>query len=64
MSKQVTTKDLMALNELMTFENWMALKLLNYSKETTSTNLKNEFKKMAKIHAMNHKNLLNYLSNA
>ena len=62
MSKQVTTKDLMALNELMTFENWIAVKLLNYSNQTESTNLKNEFKQMAKIHSMHHKNLLDYLS--
>lgn len=62
MKKEITTKDLQSLNELMTFENWMAVKMIHYSKIITSNKLKSHFKEMAKIHAMHHKNLLNYLS--
>lgn len=62
MKKQITTKDLQSLNELMTFENWIALKLSNFSKQISNTELKTHFSKMAKMHSMHHKNLLNYLS--
>jgi hypothetical protein len=61
MDKKITTKDLMALNELMTFENWIACKMLNYSKLVSSSKLKKEFEMMAQTHAVHHKNLLNYL---
>lgn len=62
MKKQITTKDLQSLNELMTFENWMSVKMISYSKQISNSKLKSHFKEMAKIHAMHHKNLLNYLS--
>ncbi|MDD4111104.1 MAG: hypothetical protein PHS54_06150 [Clostridia bacterium] len=61
MDKKITTKDLMALNELMTFENWVACKMLNYSEQVESNKLKTEFKTMAQAHATHHKNLLSYL---
>lgn len=57
----ITTKDLGALNELMTFENWMALKLQGYSKEISNGELKKQFSDMAGIHIEQHAELLNYL---
>lgn len=65
MKKEITTKDLMALNELMTFENWLAIKLKNYSVLTSEKNICNLFKTMAQVHYDNHEKLLSYLkSNA
>lgn len=61
MKKMITTKDLGALNELLTFENWMALKLKYHSESLTSKELQKEFKEMAKIHVTQHRNLLKYL---
>jgi hypothetical protein len=57
----ITTKDLMALNELMTFENWFAVKLVTHSKALTGNPLKKQFVDMAKAHADQHKALLNFL---
>lgn len=57
----ITTKDLGSLNELMTFENWMALKLYEYSKQLSNSELKSQFSSMAKVHASQHEALLNYL---
>jgi len=62
MKKEITTKDLSALNELMTYENWIASKMQLYSEITTSNKLKKEYKDMANKHAILHKNLLNYLN--
>ena len=65
MNKEITTKDLMALNELMTFENWMSTKMKLYSELATEKSLKTMFKDMAKKHLENHTKLLDYLkSNA
>jgi len=61
MKKEITTKDLMALNELMTFENWMAVKMKLYSEQATEKTLKTMFKNMASKHLENHCKLLNYL---
>jgi hypothetical protein len=61
MKKMITTKDLGAINELLTFENWMALKLIYHSDLLTNKELKKEFKEMAKSHISHHKNLLKYL---
>lgn len=61
MKKMVSTKDLGALNELLTFENWMTLKLLYHSEFLTNKELKKDFEEMAKVHASQHKNLLKYL---
>lgn len=61
MKNEITTKDLGALNEIMTFENWMAVKLIEHSKQVTDGKLKTQFKNMAKVHAGHHKNLLDYL---
>lgn len=60
MKKEITTKDLMALNELMTFENWIAVKLKACS-ETCASGQKNMFLEFADLHAENHKKLLKYL---
>lgn len=57
----ITTKDLGALNELMTFENWLALKLAFYSREATGAQLKKYCADMVKAHAGHHEELLNYL---
>ncbi|MDD3397262.1 MAG: hypothetical protein PHR96_01815 [Clostridia bacterium] len=62
MKNEITTKDLLALNELMTFENWIAVKMLNISDEISSDRLGNQFREMAKIHAMHHKNILDYVT--
>jgi len=62
MKKEITTKDLQSLNELMTFENWIAVKLINFSKQISNAELKEQFSKMAEMHITHHKNLLNYLS--
>lgn len=65
MKKEITTKDLMALNELMTFENWLAVKLKNYSLMAVEKSTANLFKTMAQVHYSNHEKLLSYLeSNA
>lgn len=61
MKKDITTKDLQSINELMTFENWITIKMLHYSKQISNEKLKNHFCKMAKTHASHHKNLLDYL---
>lgn len=63
MKKEITTKDLMALNELMTFENWMATKMKFLSEMTEDRSLKNMFGNMASMHFENHKKLLKYLEN-
>ena len=61
----ITTKDLGALNELMTFENWISVKLSKYSKEINNAELKTVFSDMAQAHISHHEALLNYLkSNA
>lgn len=57
----ITTKDLGALNELMTFENWIALKLANFSKTISNEELKTLFNSMAQAHIKQHQALLNYL---
>lgn len=62
MKKEITTKDLMALNELMTFENWIATKMKLCSAQSTTKSTKSMFNEMAKIHLLNHEKLLNYLS--
>ena len=59
--KEITTKDLMALNELMTFENWIAVKLQACSENSTERSLKTLFKDMAKVHLTHHERLLAYL---
>ena len=61
MKNQITTKDLMALNELMTFENWMTTKMKQYQVLATDKSLKTMFKSMATAHYENHNKLLNYL---
>lgn len=61
MKKEITTKDLMALNELMTFENWMATKMKFCQETVTDRTLKNMFGNMANMHLENHKKLLKYL---
>lgn len=61
----ITTKDLMALGELMTFENWIAVKLINFSKTISNEDLKKTFDQMAEDHIKQHQALLSYLkSNA
>lgn len=57
----LTTKDLMALNELMTFENWIAVKMKQYEQLSTDKSLKSMFKTMATTHLQNHEKLLNCL---
>jgi hypothetical protein len=57
----ITTKDLGSLNELMTFENWMAVKLYDYSKIISNDELGKHFSDMALIHIAHHEALLNYL---
>ena len=64
MKKEVTTKDLMALNELMTFENWMATKMKFCSENVVDKSLKTMFKDMAAKHLENHKKLLKFLQSA
>ena len=61
MEKELTTKDLMAINELLTFENWISLKMHFCAENTTDKPLKTMFKQMAKKHLDNHERLLNYL---
>lgn len=61
MDKQLTTKDLMALNELMTFENWMSIKMKACSDVSEDKSQKTMFKDMAKKHCENHGKLLYYL---
>ena len=61
MKKEITTKDLMALNEMMTFENWMATKMKLCCQMTNDRSLKNMFCDMANVHLENHKKLLKYL---
>ncbi len=62
MKKMITTKDLMALNELMTFENWMATKMKFCEQAVTEKPLKAMFKEMATKHLENHSKLLAYLN--
>ena len=62
MKKMLTTKDLMALNELMTFENWMATKMKFCEQAVNEKTLKAMFKEMANKHLENHSKLLAYLS--
>lgn len=62
MEKEITTKDLMALNELMTFENWLATKMKFCSESSKDAMLKTMYKDMAKKHYENHTKLLDYLS--
>lgn len=57
----ITTKDLMALNEMMTFENWIALKMNFCSSAVSDKALTTMFKNMSKEHFENHNKLLNYL---
>ena len=61
MKKEITTKDIMALNELMTFENWIATKMFMFYENETDRSLKNMFKEMALKHYDSHAKLLNYL---
>ena len=61
MKKEITTKDLMALNELMTFENWMATKMKFCAETVREKPLKTVFKDMANKHLENHGKLLAYL---
>lgn len=61
MKNMITTKDLGALNELMTFENWMTIKLVDFSKTVSNSELKSFCSEMAKEHAANHEALLTYL---
>ncbi len=63
MKKEITTKDLMALNELMTFENWIATKMQFCAESVTTKSLKTMFTEMAQSHCNNHKKLLEYLQN-
>ena len=43
MKKEITTKDIMALNELMTFENWIAVKMNMFYENETDKTLKTMF---------------------
>lgn len=61
MKKEITTKDLMALNELMTFENWMSIKMQFCSENVENNSLKKLFANMACAHCQNHAKLLKYL---
>ena len=61
MKKEITTKDLMALNEMMTFENWMATKMKFCSQAVSEKPLKTMFADMAQKHMENHGKLLAYL---
>lgn len=61
MKKEITTKDLMALNELMTFENWIAVKMQFCSENVQTSSLKKIFATMANEHCQNHEKLLKYL---
>ena len=61
MKKEITTKDLLALNEMMTFENWMATKMKFCSQAVSEKPLKTMFADMAQKHAENHGKLLAYL---
>jgi len=63
MSEQITTKDLQSLNELMTFENWLAIKMKYFSEMMECEKLKTTFVKMAGTHLEHHKALLNFLNN-
>ncbi len=61
MKKEITTKDLMSLNEMMTFENWMASKMKFCSQSVSEKPLKTMFNEMAQKHLENHEKLLAYL---
>lgn len=61
MEKEFTTKDLMALNELLTFENWMAVKMKACAECVKAATLKTMFSEMAQKHLDNHSKLLNQL---
>ncbi len=60
--KEITTKDLMALNELLTFENWIATKMKFCEQSVEDKTLKSTFKEMAEKHLENHTKLLEYLT--
>ncbi len=62
MEKELTTKDLMALNELMTFENWMATKMVVCAENSKEKPLITMYKTMAQKHLENHTKLLDYLT--
>lgn len=59
--EEITTKDLMTLNELMTFENWISIKMRACADCVSDNSLKSMFKDMAKKHYENHVKLHNYL---
>lgn len=61
MKKEITTKDMMALNELMTFENWIATKMYFCANAVHEKSLTTIFKDMANKHLESHSKLLNYL---
>jgi len=61
MGEQITTKDLQSLNELMNFENWLAVKIKYYSEMVECEKLKSTFEKMANTHLAHHSALLEYL---
>ena len=60
--EQLTTKDLMALNELMTFENWIATKMQACAGCGDESSVKKMFCEMAKSHFDSHSKLLAYLT--
>lgn len=62
MKKEITTKDIMALNELMTFENWIATKMNMFYENETDRSLKSMYKDFALKHLESHTKLLNYLT--
>lgn len=61
MKNRITTKDLGSLNELMTFESWMALKLASYAETIEDEKFASQFRSMSKVHKDHHKGLLDYL---
>lgn len=61
MKKTITTKDLMSLNEMMVYENWMATKMKFCEQAISEKPLKTMFANMANQHLQNHTKLLNYL---
>ncbi len=64
METELTTKDLMALNELMTFENWMSVKMKACSTCVNDKQIKTMFENMADKHYENHSKLLETLKKA
>lgn len=61
MEQEFTTKDLMALNEIMTFENWMAVKMKACAGCVKDASVKKMFCEMANMHYENHNKLLCFL---